>query len=474
LNRTLANIVSEGVVLKKSMLVLFIVVSMLSARITVAKLDGTVDNGMAYLLNRSLENRTVQDTVIFQVNTYGGLLMTAFDMADSIFRSKAYTIAFVEQKAISAGALISIACDEIVMGEGSTIGDCAPVMQGEEGPQILNEKIQSPLRAKFRLFADKNGYPRYLAAAMVSPDLKIYKITTKDSVYYTDLIQDKPKIVGASDTVIMVDKGELLTLTENEAKATGFASAIYPDFNSYKTKLNVPSSAELYERNWSERFVALIGSIAPILMMIGMAGIYIESRTPGIGVPGVIGVVCLLLAYAGQQMAGLAGYVEFLLLAVGILLLAIEVFVVPGFGVVGIAGIVVIAISSLLALQNFTIPSPELPFQEDILRINIETMGFALFGAFAITVLFFWLIFPRLKYVVDGPILSESLESEPEDCSLLEKIATVSKDLHPSGKVMVDGVEIDAQSEGFLILKGETVKIVGKRHGAVIVEKMEV
>ncbi len=447
--------------------------TLLSAKMTIVKLDGTVDNGMAYLLNRSLENRTAQDTVILQVNTYGGLLMTAFDMADSIFRSKAYTIAFVEQKAISAGALISISCDQIVMGEGSTIGDCAPVIQSDEGPQIMNEKIQSPLRAKFRLFADKNGYPRHLAAAMVSPDLKIYKITTKDSVYYTDLEHDKPKIEGKADTVIMVDEGDLLTLTEDEAKSTGFATDIYPDFNSFKQKLNIPSSAELFERNWSEQFVALIGTIAPILMMIGMAGIYIESRTPGVGAPGIVGGVCLFLAFAGQQMAGLAGYLEFLLLAIGIVLLAMEVFVIPGFGVVGIAGILLVAVASVLSLQNFTIPSPELPFQGEILRINIEKMGLALFGAAVLTVLFFWLIFPHLNYVVDGPILTESLEKEPEDMQFLGEKAVASKDLHPSGKIIIEGVEYDANSSGFLILKGSLVKIIGKKHGSFIVEKIE-
>jgi len=458
----------------KNILILLLVITVsIPAKITIAKLDGTVDNGMAFLLNRSLENQTSKDTVIFRVNTYGGQLMTAFDMADSIFKSPAYTIAFVDQKAISAGALISISCDEIVMSEGSTIGDCAPVMQSDEGPQILNEKIQSPLRAKFRLFADKNGYPRYLAAAMVSPDLKIYRIKTKDTTYYTDLSHDVPKISCKADTTVMVDEGELLTLTESEALETGFTSAVFANFETYSQKQKIPSTVQLYERNWSENFVSLIGNIAPILMMIGMAGIYIESRTPGVSFPGIIGVVCLLFAYTGQHMAGLAGYLELILMVLGIAFVLLEVLVIPGFGFVGVLGILLIAVSAVLSLQSFTIPSPEIPIQSEILMANIEKMGIALFGAAVLVILFFWLVFPRLNYVADGFILEENLETPDVDDSVVGSKAIVSKKLRPSGQVLIEGIEHDAHSKGFMIEEGSSVVVVGKRHGSLIVEKLE-
>lgn len=458
--------------MKYTILLLALVIHFAFGAITIVELDGTVDNGMGYLLNRSLKDRTEEDTLLFKVNTYGGYLHTAFDMADSIFRSDAHTIAYVDQKAISAGALISIACNEIVMGEGSTIGDCAPVTQGESGPQILNEKIQSPLRAKFRLFADKNGYPRYLASAMVSPDMKIYKIVTKDTIYFTDLIHDAPDVKGKADTVIMVDEGELLTLTEEEAKETGFTSLIAEDFESYKKSIGVDENSAVFARNWSENFVAFIGTIAPILLMIGMAGIYIESRTPGVGFPGVIGIICLFFAYAGQHMAGMANYIEFLLLGIGLALLAMEVFVIPGFGVVGIAGILCIAISAVLSLQNFTLPSPDLPFQEEIFKMNFQKMAYSLLGSIILTILFFWQVFPRLNYVVKGPILTENLNEYIDPLQqFVGKSGVVSKALHPSGKIVVDGVEYDAISEGFLYEKNEKVIVTGHKNGSLVVRK---
>lgn len=459
--------------MKKVFLMVSFIVFTILARITVVELDGTVDNGMAYLLNRSLENRTSEDTLIYRVNTYGGYLFSAFDMADSVFRSDAHTIAFVDQKAISAGALISIACNEIVMGEGSTIGDCAPVQQGEDGPLILNEKIQSPLRAKFRLFADKNEYPRYLAAAMVSPDLKIYKITTKDTVFFTDLIHDAPDVKGKADTVVMVDEGELLTLTEEEALETGFSSGTYDDFEAFSDSIGIPATAEIISRNWSENFVAFIGKIAPILMMIGMAGIYIETRSPGIGAPGIIGAICLLFAYTGQHMAGLANYVELLLLGIGLLLLAAEIFVIPGFGIAGILGILFIACSAVLSLQNFTLPSPDLPFQADIFKQNLQKMGLSLLGSMVLIILFFWQVFPRLKVISNGPILSKTLEETHKEESMNGTEGVVSKDLHPAGKIEIAGISYDAISEGFLLEKGENVVVIGKKGGSLLVRKVQ-
>jgi len=447
---------------------------MLMAKISVVTLDGTVDNGMSFLLNRALENRTEEDTLLFRVNSYGGLLYSAFDMADSIFRSDAYTIAFVEQKAISAGAMISIACNELVMGKGSTIGDCAPVIQGQSGPEIMNEKIQSPLRAKFRLFAEANGYPIYLASAMVSPDMLVYEIITSDTTYYTDLVHDVPDIEGEADTVTMVDAGELLTLTATEAQQTGFASKLVDNFEDYAESIGVTESAEKFQRTWSESFVAILGSITPILIMIGMAGLYIESRTPGVGYPGVIGITALLFAYAGHHIAGLAGFEEYLLLGIGLILLAAEVFVIPGFGVAGIAGIICIAVSGILLMQDFTIPSPDIPFQTEILIINIKRMAFSLFGSVGISILFFWLVFPRLKNLKNGPILSGVIHDDTLIVSLVGLDGVAVKDLRPAGSVEINGEIYDATSNGFLIEKGDPITVREQHGHRLVVRKRDV
>ncbi len=460
--------------MKRILLFLLLLSSVLWAKMSIVTLDGTVDNGMACLLNRSLENRTVDDTIVFRINTYGGLLFSAFDMADSIFKSDAYTIAFVEQKAISAGAMLSIASNEIVMSEGSTIGDCAPVVQGEYGPEIMNEKIQSPLRAKFRLWAEANGYPIYLAAAMVSPDLLVYEIITEDTTYYSDLVHDAPKIDGDADTVTMVDYSELLTLTATEAVQTGFSTGIVDDFESFSDSLGVTDEAEIFERTWSEDLVAMLGTIAPFLIMLGMAGLYIESRTPGIGYPGIIGAIALLFAYAGHHVAGLAGFEEYLLLGIGLILLAAEVFVIPGFGVAGIAGIGCIALSGILLMQNFTIPSPEIPFQELILMSNVKDMAFSLIGSVGIVVLFFWLVFPRMKNFKNGPILSETIHSTVEVLQLVGLEGVAIKDLRPAGTIEIDGEAYDATSNGFLIEKGESVVVSEQQGHRLIVRKRDV
>lgn len=459
--------------MKKWILLIFVLCITVSAKIAIVNLDGTVDNGMAYLLNRALTDVEKGDTLVIKVNTYGGLLFNAFDMADSIFNSEAYTIAFVEQKAISAGALISIACNEIIMQDGSTIGDCAPITQGEDGPKILNEKIQSPLRAKFRLFAKKNGYPEDLAAAMVSPRMRIYKIASRGTAYYTDLKHSTIPRGFRGDTTIVVDSGELLTLTASEAIETGFSTRIVSNFDELKSTLGINETSTIFSRTWSEKFVAFIGSIAPFLMMIGMAGLYIESKTPGIGAPGIIGAVALLLAYSGQHLAGLAGNEEFLLLAIGVVLLIAEVFILPGFGVAGVLGIGFIAISAVLSLQNFTLPSPNMPFQMDIFIHNILVMSFSLFGAILIVLFFFWKILPKLNKVIAGPILTSELPHSISKKEMVGKKGIAYKDLHPSGKVKIEGDVYEAITEGLLIEKGTHIVVADEKGSTLIVEEVE-
>ncbi|MEO6095318.1 MAG: hypothetical protein ABIW76_06465, partial [Fibrobacteria bacterium] len=142
----------------------------------VIPIEEQVDFGLHAFLKRAVAEALAKkpDAIVFKVNTYGGELQSAFEIVDLLMGvSKCSTYAYVEQKAISAGALISLSCNRIAMGNGTTIGDCAPITQGSDGIVMLGEKIQSPLRAKFRTLAEKNGYPGFLAQAMVTADIGV-------------------------------------------------------------------------------------------------------------------------------------------------------------------------------------------------------------------------------------------------------------------------------------------------------------
>ncbi len=197
------------------------------------------------------------------------------------------------------------------------------------------------------------------------------------------------------------------------------------------------------------------------------------------GVPGIIGAIALFFAFTGQHMAGMASYIEFILLGIGLIFLLMEVFVIPGFGVAGVTGILCVAAAAVLALQDFTIPSPDIPFQSVILQMNIQRIGISFFGSIVIIVIFFWQIFPRLSYLENGPILTTNLNSsgtaeQKEVNPLVGLIGVASKDLHPSGKVLIETKVYDAISEGMLIEKGESIVVVGEKPGSLVVRKEHV
>lgn len=145
------------------------------------KLEGDVEPSMYDFCARAIDDALKEnpDYIIFEINTFGGRLDAAFDLVDTIMAVKgAETIALIKKKAISAGSLIALACKRLYMLEATTIGDCAPIVQGGDGtPQIIGEKIQSPLRAKFRNLAQRNGYPELLSSAFVTPELEILELT---------------------------------------------------------------------------------------------------------------------------------------------------------------------------------------------------------------------------------------------------------------------------------------------------------
>lgn len=465
---------------KASFILLLLFLSFTYGAVHKATLDGVVDYDMKKIVELALEGAEDNDTIIFVVNTDGGLVSAAIDISDLIFSSPQHTIAFIEQRAISAGALISVACNSIVMKKGSTIGDCAPIMIGSDGPRMLGEKTQSPIRAKFRVYAKEAGYPSSLAEAMVSIDMVIYKLVDGDSTTY---LKEEEYLSLDSITkeraTLFVKKGELLTLSNYEAADVGFSKASHNNLNDYMEKERMVISGKEIKRS---PFVSLVSSLFPLLLIIGMAAVFIESKVPGVGVPGVVGVLCLALAFAGKYMVGLAGGTELLLLLIGFILLAAEVFVFPGFGISGILGILCIAIAGVLAMQDFVIPSRENPLEIELFVDNLKIIGFSFLGSVALIIGFFTLIFPRMNAIAPGTILHEDLNSTVDEAvvkkrderrALIGRIAEVIMELRPSGSIKIDGKMYDATSQSFYIEKGSTVKVVDLKGPYFIVEVAE-
>ncbi|HEX2958587.1 MAG TPA: NfeD family protein [Chitinispirillaceae bacterium] len=440
--------------------------------VVVIPIKGTVDQGMAAFIARSLRDAAEEHPdriIILEIDTYGGQVDAAFQIVDTMLNVKVPTIAYVKTKAISAGTLIALSCSKLYMKNNTTIGDVAPLTYDNGGPKMLGEKFQSPIRAKFRTLAKRNGYPERLTEAMVSEDISVNEVTFKDTVRYLDSTEitelspkDKKNIISSK---VIVKKGELLTMDDVEAKRLGFSRMSVESFDSLLSVLHLKKAEVVrIEESWSETFVRIIGTIAPVLIMIGFAALYIEIRTPGFGIPGIIGITCLAIVFFAQYMVGLADYTELLLIGIGLTLLAIEIFVLPGFGIAGFAGIFFLLIGVLLSFQDFVIPDPELPWETDKLIKNLLMITGSTVGSLFLIILFFKFLLPKIGTLVNGPYLQVNLRDassidNTKQLPHLGDFGVVSSPLRPAGKADINGETWDVISEGDFIEKGASVTV---------------
>jgi membrane-bound serine protease (ClpP class) len=452
-------------------------------KVYVIPVSGTVEPGMAAYVKRALEEiKNETDAVfVFKMDTFGGRVDAALEIVDTISNvPKGKTIAFVEKRAISAGALIALSSNLLFMKDNTIIGDCAPIIQTQEGQKMAGEKIQTVLRAKFRALAKKNNYPVVLAESMVTIDMEVYQVTMDgkksfiNKKAYNDLTEDEKKKIGKKKTIVA--KGELLTMDDAEAFDLGFSQKSVKDINEVLSILGYESTNIItIEESWSETFVRFLQPFLPILMLIGIGAIYTEIKAPGFGIPGIAGIICLGLVFFGQYLVGLANYTELLLLLIGVLLLGVEVFVLPGFGVAGISGLIVIAAGLVLSFQGFVIPDPSFPWEGTLLMKNLAQVLGSFMLAFIISLFMIRFVLPQISKIVKGPYLEATLSNSHVDVTMDLGVkpgdtGIAHTFLRPSGKVMINNKKIDAITQGEFIEQGTRVLIDKMEQNHVIVK----
>jgi len=455
-------------------------------QVYVIPLKGDVEPSMAFFLNRALRDtgNSPEALYVFEIDTFGGRVDSAFEIADILVDVPAgKTIAFVQNKAISAGALIALACNELYMRPNSTIGDVAPITQTNEGPKVMGEKFQSPLRAKFRSLAKRNGYPERLAESMVTEEMEVFQVAVGEEVRYMDstelaefeelgkgLVQSKKTIVG---------KDELLTMDDSEAFELGFSQLTAEDLDAVMAHLGIHVFEVVrLDQSWSENLGRFVGTIAPILLMLGLASLYTEMKVPGFGLPGIIALFCLGLVFLNQYLMGLADYVEFFLIVIGILLIGIEILVLPGFGIAGPLGFLCIGVGLILSFQDFVVPDPAAPWQMDLLVNNALLVLGSFVVAFILAFVALRFLLPRLGTVIDGPYLQADLREARDLTSAVDKLSVGDTGitltlLRPSGKADFNGEIYDVLSENEFIHKESKIKVKRIKGNKVIVSRRE-
>lgn len=452
--------------------------------IHVIPVNGTVEPGMAAFIKRSVDEILSAEPdalIVFKLDSFGGRVDAALEIVETLLSiPMGQSISFVEKRAISAGALIALSGNVLVMKENTLIGDCAPIIQTSEGQKEMGEKTQTVLRAQFRTLAKKNGYPEVLAESMVTKGMEVYQVTLDgetvymDKVRFNDLTEEEKARITKKTTVVA--EGELLTMDDVEARNLGFSRASVTDLDQALAHLGYENYTLAYmKETWSESLVRFLQPLLPILMLVGLGALYTEIKAPGFGVFGVIGIVCLGLVFLNQYLVGLADYTELLLLLIGTLLMVVEILVLPGFGVAGIAGILVLAAGLVLSFQGFVVPDPKMPWEGRLLIRNIAMVLGAFAGALVFSLFMLRYVLPGLSRLIKGPYLEatlgEALVGSDESRSVVVgESGTAVTALRPSGKIKIGYRKIDAITRGEFLDPGTQVTVDALEQNRVLVK----
>ena len=378
------------------------------------------------------------DLILIHMNTYGGRLDAADSIRTMILRSKIPVYVFIDNNAASAGALISIACDSIYMTTAANIGAATVV---DQSGKPVPDKYQSYMRSMMRSTAESKGRDPDIAQAMVDPRIYIEGI---------------------------IDTGKVLTFTASEAMKFGFCEGIAESVPEVLTKAGVKDYTIVEQQfSWTDNVIHFLINpfVSGILIMVIIGGIYFELQTPGVGFPIAASVVAALLYFAPLYIQGMAENWEILLFIVGVILIAVEIFAIPGFGVTGVLGIIFVLTGLTLSMTG----NMGLDFTGVALTALVKSFFIVVIAMFASLILSFYFGKKILTSTIFGHLAldSEQLKeagftsSDSTYQSMVGNLGVAFTVLRPAGKVKTGDDIFDATAEAGFIEKGKKVRVTG-------------
>jgi membrane-bound serine protease (ClpP class) len=473
-----------------------------SGRAWIIPIRGDIEPSLAVFVRR--EGRRAQaggaSFIIFEIDTFGGRVDTALQISSFIMSLKnTRTVAWVnageESMGVSwsAGALIALSCADIYMAAGTSIGAAAPVTASPGGAmEAAGEKTVAAVRSQMAALAERNGHPAGIALAMVDMDEELWEAKVDGEVKALTLaeLERLEKETPSVERVgIISPRGKLLSLTGNDAVRYGLARGIANDQENLLSTLGVSAGPEISRPGAADGIVSVLtsGPVQGILILLGIVMIFLEINTPGFGIPGVAAIIAFALVFGSGALLGRVGSAELILFLLGVGLLAVEIFILPGFGFVGITGIIVIGLSLVLSMQDFVIPATN--WEWDLLGRNAVVVAAGLAASVAgIAVLA--LLGPRIRLfdrltlqtritgTAGGPepesdkAPSSVDESRPDYGLLAGKTGTAATTLRPSGKAEIDGELYSVEADGVYIEQGSPIRVTRVQGNNLIVKKL--
>ncbi len=436
---------------------------------------------LVYLVRRGVKEAIAAraDLLVLDMETNGGRVDTTREIIGVLNEFKGDTATFVNKDAFSAGAFIAVATKKIFMAPESVIGAAAPIIMSPGGdgvekiPDTYEKKMTSAVRAMVRTSAEKNGHNVAVVEAMIDKTrgLVLTNVTA-----------------SATNAVVIAKEGDILTLTNTEAeKEYGIpsrkllSSGTVKDIDALLVQLGYAGAAQhRILPTGMEKIGSWLNMISPLLLIIGVAGIYIEFKTPGFGLPGIVGIAAFALYFLGGYIAGLSGAEWVLVFFLGLALVCVEFFLYPGtivFGFTGAGLILMAVVMAMLDLYPATTPSvlPAMPsldkFNLPLNNLLIASIG----GGVTIWLLSFLLpktLFYRALVSQSASGMQTEAVFEGQRKTRLGQIGVTTSPLRPGGKAQFGEELLDVISQGEMLPKGTRVRIVGSSGGEAVVEAM--
>lgn len=462
----------------------------------IISIRGDIEPSMVTFVRRETRRALSQGAgfIIFEIDTFGGRVDSALQITSFIMSIReAKTVAWVSNSAQSmgvswsAGALIAFSCADIYMAAGTSIGAAAPVTVGAEGnTEGAGEKAVAAVRSQMAALAERNGYPVGIALAMVDYDVELWEAVVdgrRAALTLAELERLEREASGSAGVErvgIISAPGKLLSLTSGDAYRYGLSAGIADTREALLETLGASPAAEESAPGFADTVLSILSSapVQVILIILGLVMIFLEINTPGFGIFGLVAILAFAAVFGSGFILGRVGSLELILFLAGVGLLAAEIFILPGFGVVGISGIIIIGLSLILSMQDFLIPGND--WEWDLLGRNAVVVCAGILAAItAIAVIVLngpgIKIFDRLTLhssitgtaggpdpdTAPGKLTEAGRGSGGDDyAGLAGKTGRAASTLRPSGKAEIEGRTYVVETEGVFIESGSPVTVI--------------
>ena len=471
-------------------------------RPVIIPVEGAIDPFLQNYLYRKLDaaKKHGADLIILKIDSPGGLLVESLEIAARLRATEwAHTVAYVprESQAISGAAIMSLGCDDIVMHEESQIGDAGAIYMTPDGVMHqAKEKIASYAK-QMRDLAEQTGRPPAVAEAMMDDELLVFKATHKitgEVRFVSDSEGQRLQREGDGDRWVIDDlpveeskKGRFLMVNGKRAVELQLANANVDDFEALKELYDLDTEPKTLGPRWTDTFAYILnnGFVTFLLIVVALVCLYIEISAPGIGIGGILAAVCFMLFFWSRFLGGTADVLDVMLFVGGIICLGLELFVIPGFGVAGLSGIILIILSLILASQTFVIPETKEQFESLSTTAGVLVGAFFVFSVIAVYLSRHVRALPLFKRIAVQP-------PEPTDTGLGVEVAPTSVEedgetleivpglqgkahtlLRPHGKARFGDEFINVYVEDDIIRPGTPIEVVEVTDTDIMVRRVE-